>query len=256
MDIQPAPLDVVIETQILKEDFEYAYSIFGDEEFQKLNDSAWRATSNIHFPFLNVVYGEVDDLQAQIDYFAQKKLPFAWYLDQDASESFKQKLKERDFKPIGTFQGMIGPLNPERVQMPLPDGYEFGIVEDEKEMSEFTHVLCTLFQMPEADKLNSILWKHNASAMYNLYIKKDGQIISTLSIYIDKDIASFWNGGTHPDHRGKGLMTLLGQRAEKLALEQKCQRGATYLMADAMALGICNKNGAHRSWAFDVYLPQ
>ena len=86
--------------------------------------------------------------------------------------------------------------------------------------------------------------------------KKDGKVVSCLTTLIDGGLVSFWNGATQEQYRRQGLSTNLRKTALNHAVTKGCHTGSSYLMAEAMALGICKSLGYQSKWQFEVYLQE
>lgn len=252
MYIDVPQIEIVEETQVLRDHFKYAYSLFGEDGFEQTDEYTWKAFTGIDYPFLNVVYGEGADIDEQSKYFRNKNVSYAWYIEPDAKE-FKQKLSDKDFQFIGTFQALIGDLEYHDETSSL-DGYSVKLVDDESSMHEFSQLVCKIFEMQDVAGYHEALWRLANDKMYHWIFYKDDMPVSTLSTCIDGDFVSFWNGSTLAEYRNQGITTKLSQIAINHAIDEGCQKGLTYLMADGMAFGISEKLGGKIKWKFDVYL--
>lgn len=65
---------------------------------------------------------------------------------------------------------------------------------------------------------------------------------------------SFWNGASLPEIRRQGLSTALRYFALRDAISKGCCFGASYLMSDGLAFGICSKLGYQTKWRFNAFL--
>jgi GNAT superfamily N-acetyltransferase len=135
----------------------------------------------------------------------------------------------------------------------------FELVQDEETMAEFNELLCLTFRVAEQDKSThqSFLWRVTQTTpplMHHWIVRKETQVVSTLTTLIEGDLVSFWNGATLPEERKKGLSTVLRHFALKNARAHGCTLSASYLMSGGMALGICTKLGFQSKWRFQAFL--
>ena len=269
MPIEPIPVEMVhqipSEEQILKDHFNFFYQQLADSKavsyatFEK-SFGVSRCLSGLTEVFYNVVLGAPEDnllscVEEQVQFFLEKKTPFVWYLTKDANPIFEKALLAKGFQNIGTFKGMIGTLS--EVQEPVvPEGYILELIQDEASLEEFNKILCAEFSLQETtkDPLKKALSNLAAGPMYHYAVKKEGKIVSILSTLIQGNLVSFWNCATLLEERKKGLSTALLRLALKDAILKGCNTGASYLMTEGMALGICEKLGYEKKWEFNLFL--
>jgi GNAT superfamily N-acetyltransferase len=254
MCIETAHTEVVYETQILKDHFKFVYQLFADKDFIQPSENLWRAFTGISYPFHNVVFGESLNVTDEVNYFHQKAVPFAWYLDAQTSANYRKSLEFLGFQCIGTFQGMLGSLSSYSDNL-LSQEFTIELIDTESAMQEFTDLVCDIFAVADKTGYEKLLWRLANKEMYHWGARKDGKIISALTSCIQGNLMSFWNSATHPKYRHQGLSTALWHAAIQHALSKGCKKGASYLMSDGMALGICSKLGYRSRWRFDVLLP-
>jgi Acetyltransferase (GNAT) domain len=194
-------------------------------------------------------------IEEQLRFF--EKIPFVWYLNENENPEFKQKLLERGFTDGGIFQGVIGDLDPALTMPQVPDGYTLELIEDQRDIEEMNDLICAVFHMEGRSKESYqkiLLDASKNQAMYHWIARKDGKAVSVLSTIIDGNIVSFWNGASLPEVRRQGVSTALRHLALMHGMSKGCRFGASYLMSDAMALGICTKLGFQPKWRFHVLI--
>lgn len=256
-------------TQILKDHFDLLYFIFAENKLVpnacfESTDHTQRCLSGIPEPHLNAVFGAPQEdqdnyIQKQLDYFTKAKTPFVWYLDENSHQDFQQKLLNHGFQEEGIFRGVIGSLE-KTISIPeIPNDCSLEYVENESMMDEFNELVCQTFGMKglSKDLYKKVLWNATKDAknpMFHWILRKEGTVISALSTLIEEDIVSFWNGATLFDFRRQGFSTALRRFALQDAILKGCRLGASYLMAEGLALGICQKLGYQTQWRFNVFL--
>jgi GNAT superfamily N-acetyltransferase len=132
-------------------------------------------------------------------------------------------------------------------------------VHDPAALTEFNELVCATFGFAEQDRSRhqQFLWEAMQTTpplMYHWIARKGTQVVAALSTLVDGTLVSFWNGATLPEERKKGLSTALRHLALKHAIACGCTYGASYLMSDGMALGICSKLGFQTQWRFEAFL--
>lgn len=276
MFIEPVSTEIVCKISnqdpcaILQDHFKQFYCIVADSRiipnasFVEVDGKVQRCLSGIPVAYHNAVFGcpEKDwDLciEEQLRYFDKAKMPFVWFLDEDVSPKFKQKLFDRGFKDDGIFHGMIGFLENNLPRPDVPEKYEFQLVTDERTMDEFNEVLCIAFGIEGAGKeaCRQFLWnasKNPINPMYHWVVKKDGKVASTLTSFIDKDVVSFWNGATLAEFRRQGLCTALTHFAIQDAIYKGCRLAVSYLMSNGLSFGIGHRLGGQTQWRFNVFI--
>ncbi|HSX11098.1 MAG TPA: GNAT family N-acetyltransferase [Chlamydiales bacterium] len=225
-----------------------------------------RCFSGLILPFQNAVFGYpsapaqwdlcIDD-QLQFSQNADRR--FVWYLGETTPQAFIDRLTEKGFSDVGIFRAVMGPLDHLTPPPLLPVGYSLHRVEDELALAEFNDLVCATFGIPEQDKASHLafLWKAMQTTpplMVHWVVRKEGKVVSTLSTQIHGDLVSFWNGATLSEERRKGLSTALRQLALQDASARGCTLGASYLMSEGLAFGICSKLGFETKWQIKVFL--
>lgn len=230
------------------------------DNFEKVN-GIYHYLSGIPNSLQNAVIGcpeqNWDDrISGELEKFAQ--FPFVWYVDETASQEFKNKLKERGFTDSGIYQGVMGALKKDIAAPKAPIGCELELVSDEKTMDAFNDLVCKTLSMPEASReaYKQALWKAAQGKnplLLHWVARKDGKVVSALTTLVYGDAVSFWNGATDPEYRCHGINTALRCLALKDAVSKGCHVGISYLMGDGMAFGICKKLGFETKWRFHAF---
>jgi len=198
-------------------------------------------------------------IEEQLEYFNEQEVPFIWYVNEDDSPLFKEKLKENGFKDCGILQGLIGPLDQPITSISLPEDCVLERVKDAAAMEEFNDLVSKVFGFEGAGKLayKTCMWTAATGknpVMYHWIARKKGKVISALTTLIHDGVISFWNGSTLPEYRKQGYSTALRRLALQYAIEKKGARmGSSYIMTDGPAFGICTKLGYKTKWRFHAF---
>lgn len=215
-----------------------------------------RCFSGINMAYNNMVlgvpHGDWDSIiKEQIRYFAAHNVPFVWYVDQDASPQFKQKLQEHGFKDQGILKGVMGQLNGPIVAPPLASGCVIEEAASDKALDEFMELVGATFML-DAEAQGQYKEVLQNPKCKNYVLRKNGVVVSTITTVTDGTMISFWNGATQKDERRQGFSYAL----RAYALNQRPAHatvGASYLMAEGMAFGICQKLGYKPTWQFHAF---
>lgn len=219
-------------------------------------DGINRAVTGIPFPVFNSVMGSTEKVQNQIDYFESLKMPFMWGLDEGSNPSLFKELCQKGFTHCGIMTGVMGPLKKQTISS-LPEGFTASLINRENDISDFTNLIGDVFSisgynlecMQKANQHFS-----DCGKMLHFLIRKEGTTIAAVSIFIEGELATFWNGATLPEFRRHGLSTFIRSMAINEAIAKGCKMGGSYLMAAGMALGICKKFGYETKWKFDYFI--
>lgn len=230
----------------------------------EVEKGVFRYLTGISLAFNNCLIGTPSEesdavIDEQIRLFKEAKLPFVWYLDEDSSPSFKQKLLDHGFAYGGLFRGVVGPLDSSLLKPEKIAGFTLKEVKDYQTLELFNDVVCTTFGIEGISKelFLEALFKaqlNNEHPMHHFIALKETQPVAAVSILLDSEMASFWNGATLPEFRRYGLSTELRKLALLQALQKGSRLGASYLMKEGMALGICSRLGYETKWRFDVFI--
>ncbi len=256
--------------QILQEHFNLLYLMLTENHF--VPNAAFetikgvrRCLSGIPVPYHNAVFGCPENtnwdecIDEQLSFFNEAKMPFVWYLNEEVSPEFKQKLLAHGFQDGGIFRGVIGALDKPIPSPEIPDDCVLELVQDEAAMEEFNELVCATFGIDGESRgmYKTVLWnatKTTDSTMFHWIARKQGKAVSALSTLIEGDVVSFWNGASIPEIRRQGLSTALRCLALKDATSRGCRLGVSYLMAEGLAFGICSKLGYQTKWRFNVFV--
>lgn len=185
--------------------------------------------------------------------------PFFWYVDEDADPKFKEALKKRGFTEAGIYRGVLGPLDCSIELSSIPEGCHLEMVQDEKTMTEFCSLICSVFGLSAnlEESLKTIFWgltQDEPRLWYHWVARKDGKIVSALSTMIEDGLVSFWNGASAPELRRQGLSTALRRYALQHAVANGAKYGSSCLMSEGLAFGICSKLGYQTKWRFHAFV--
>ncbi len=259
------------DVDLLRQHYHLFYKILANTQI--IPEARWetvngvnRCLSGVNLPYYNAVMGvpnpsgEWDQCITQQLYdFKAYHIPFVWYVDEEASPEFKEKLVAHGFKDAGILRGVIGSLNASISIPKVPENYVWEEVRDEQNMEAFNDCLCEVFGFQGEDKAASkrILGKANQGEnplMFHWVAKKEDRVVSTISTLIQGDTVSFWNGATIPHERRQGISSALRCVALQHAMARGCRVGMSFLLVQGMALGICTKLGYQTKWRFHAFL--
>jgi hypothetical protein len=192
-------------------------------------------------------------------YFQTAKLPFVWYVDENGNQELKQRLIQHGFENEGVFQGVIGFLNHPMSATEIPNDCTLELVQDEKTLDEFNELVSATFGIngPNKDLFKTVLSQKANNAepkMFHWIARKQGKVVAALSTLIEGHIVSLWNGATSFENRRSGLCTALSCLAIQDAMSRGCEIGISYLMSDALAMGISQQLGGEIQWRFNIFL--
>ncbi len=273
MFIEPVVIEQVYhvlekkEEKLLKRHFECFYNVLLEHPLipTAVFDSTCgihRCLSGIPHPYHNALFGVPHTLnwdhciQEQLQFFKAQNTPFVWYVDENANPAFKEKLLKFGFSNEGSLHGVFKVLDRGIPDPVIPENYTLELVQDKASLKEFNALVCHTLDIREPKFYLEILEQATQTdppKMYHWVARKEGKIVATLTTMIKGDFVSFWNGSTLPKERRHGISTALRQMALNHALSKGCHFGASYLMAEGMALGLCHKLGFETRWRFHAY---
>ncbi len=255
----------------LRSHFKGFYKLLTENKF--ISDASFKKTQGIErcitgipYVFQNAVFDYPADqknwdqcIEEQLAYFKKHGLSFVWYVDENASDEFKQKLTAHGFANVGIFRGVTGRLDSSLLKAEAPKGYTLELVQDKAGLKEFNDLVCSVFEMPDSCKgmYETALWNAMHQPNYqafNWVAKKEGKVVAALTTAIEGKHVSFWNGATLPELRKTGLSSALRCMALRHALSKGCTSGSSYLMAEGLAYGICTKLGYTTKWRFNAFV--
>lgn len=240
------------------------YKLVKNAHFDKIN-GVYRSLTGIPHPYNNAMMGIPDSkhswdhfITQQLDYFKKLKMPFVWYVDDNSNHEFIDKLNSHNFKDVGIFQGVMGNLDHFISNPTVIEGYKLELVENRAALDDFNELVCTVFAIDGVSKemYRKVLWETmqgDKPIMSHWIARKEGKVVSAVSTLIKDELVSFWNGATIPELRRNGLSTTLRCLALKDAISKGCRTGASYLMSEGLALGICKKLGYQSKWRFHCF---
>ncbi len=269
MFIEPPSTEIVYQIseekqrQILKDHFTVFYVALAESKLVpgaavEEKDGVFRAFSGIVLPYHNAVLGEPKEeiwdqcIDEQLAYFGKAKVPFVWYLDEDADPKLMQRLLDRGFQDGGIFRGVLGVLDKPIPEPKVPEGLTLELVETESALEEFNELVCNTFGL--LGESNGMVKQFLKEAGYHWLARKEGRPVSALTTLIEGDVVSFWNGASLAEIRRQGVSTALRHLALKDAISKGCHFGASYLMSEGLAYGICTKLGYQTKWRFRVFI--
>lgn len=228
--------------------------------------SVHRSLCGIPFPFHNILYGVPDQpsrydafIADQTAYFKQASQPFVWYVNADEHPDFQARLLNKGFVSPGTLQGVIKEFDKPIVHAEIPEGFKMERAVDKQAIDEFTHLICDTFGMVDAARplFGKVMVEdaQGSKPLLNHWIMRHhGEIVAGVTTLVKDDLVSFWNGATKPEFRKRGLSTALRRNALQDAIKNGTKFGISYLMAEAMAYGICQKLGYESKWKFKAFI--
>lgn len=205
--------------------------------------------TGIPTPCLNVAIGAAEKPSAFFN-----GAPFTWYVDEGQQG---EEVCGSGFQDLGVYRGVIGALDPARFQCSLPAGAACEPIASIEALQEFMEIIGPIFHITglAAELYKQSLWKlYEQGKMQHWLIRIDGIAVSAVSTFISREIVSFWNGATLPQLRRQGISTAIRSIALKNAVDSGCRVGISYLMADALAYGICKKLGYETHWHYRALL--
>jgi hypothetical protein len=263
--------DANSELETLKKHFLLFYQMISEfklvpqAQFKKIN-TVYRSMTGIPYPYNNSMMGIPDSkcdwdqfIAQQLDYFKKLNIPFVWYVEENSNPEFLDKLNSYNFKDVGVFQGVIGSLDYSIPNPKVSDEYKLERVDNEVALEEFNELVCNTFAIHGVSKemYKKVLWKTmqgDKPTMSHWIARKGVKVVSAVSTLIKDELVSFWNGATVPELRRNGLSSALRGLALKDAQSKGCQTGASYLMSEGLALGICKKLGYKSKWHFHCFV--
>ena len=218
-----------------------------------------RFVSTVPLPFFNAIFTTAnkrdwnESIQEQIAFYGQT--PFVWFVDAN-DRDLESALCKHGFVSLGTFQGVVTELTRLELNYSLPEGYEVKRVMDQALFDCFNEVICGKWKFsPENIQKRNKLYQdafheQNSTVMHWAVTTHEQQVISTLTTIIKGEVVLLMNGTTIPEHRKKTLFTNLRLYALRFAVSKGCKLAVGYLNGDAMAKGICEKQGGEVHWKY------
>ncbi|USO02494.1 MAG: hypothetical protein H6850_00650 [Alphaproteobacteria bacterium] len=253
---------------ILKTHFQDMHKLFAEAGIVRSahwsqEDGVLRVYSGV--PLLNmngVIFSQYQQnintsIQREIDFFKNKPIPgFVWYAE-DYELELQKALLNKGFQSHGSTQVVLGSTN-YTVPQVLPQNLQIRPVDSEAVLEDWMKVVGTVFNMPQKaqdayKKMNFYLGFGEDAPIKRYIGYVNEKPAAVISVAVTSHLVSFLDGATLKEYRRRGFSGSL----RMYALNEMRQRGyeqvASYLMCDAMALGVCQKLGLEKTWAYQAY---
>lgn len=257
--------------QALRVNFNHMFELIGQMKLApgavyETHKGVRRCVSGIPIMFNNAVLnvdgwkGDWDQcVDEQLEWFGHHKMPFSWFIDENSNPALEETLRRRGFHDIGVLQGVVGDLDASKLSFEQPAGYAIERILDESSVKEFTNLVCDVFNLAPTGrdlfaKSGFLASQGNPAPIEHWVAKQNSKIVAGISTLFYQNTVSFWNGATVTEYRRQGLSTALRCTALQNGLKRGAQMGASYLMPEAMALGICRKLGYETKWRFQAFV--
>lgn len=186
---------------------------------------------------------EENQIDAIMEFFKAKGLPFVWWLPPNKA------LENKGFQFGESMKGLT--LNISHRVPKVPDGpanLTIKVVEKEEELHAFTQTLLEAFGIVNNSSLFEEFQTMNAATMksgeqIHLLGYIDEVPVATATLEMTPLSASIWNCATLPAYRGKGIGTILTFEAIVEAWLKKYPEVITILMPNGLAGGVFNRLG-------------
>ncbi len=172
------------------------------------------------------------EIQKIEQFYKIKNLPFCWWIPQnELFNHINRKLFGRGFRQTMECKGMALDFSSLPLECALPDNIHIVQATTPEQLSDWIGALRIAFDMDE----DAALWYKNMfaqlkSELMPCYVAYCGdQPVSSLTLFLDKKSASFYNVGTIPDFRHQGLTTAM----TFYCLEIARQKGYTWATLQA-----------------------
>jgi ribosomal protein S18 acetylase RimI-like enzyme len=196
---------------------------------------------------------EIEHLE---NFYYEKNLPFCWWIPSGPLFSeIDEKLRNRGFIQTMEAKGMAIDITQISTENTLPDNVRLVHAKTHKDFLDWMNVLRLAFDMEKEaadwyrNMLETLQQKTDVMQCYVAY--QDDKPVSSLTLFLDKKVASFYNVGTIPSCRGKGLTSNLTLQCLELARKQ----GYTWatLQANPNSVGLYNRLGFHSFISYRLY---
>ncbi len=189
-------------------------------------------------------------------FYAKKQLPFCWWIpDSPLSNLIEKQLRIKGFIHSMQVKGMALDITKLAVKNVFPNNIHLVQAKTHQEFIDWMHVLRLAFDMEifAADWYRNMLEKvqKNTDTMHCYIAYQEGQPVSSLTLFLDKKVASFYNVGTIPSRRGNGLTSAMTLYCLELAREQG-YNWAT-LQANSHSVRLFNRLGFESLISYRVY---
>lgn len=189
-------------------------------------------------------------------FYAQKYLPFCWWIPYSPlANQIDQILKAKKFTQTMEVKGMALDITKLSFDYSIPDNVRFVQANTPKDYIDWMNVLQDAFDMDDAgaeryrDMIEKLKEGDQPMECYIAY--QDNQPVSSLTLFLDKKVASFYNVGTLHSHRGNGLTTTMALYCLDIA-RKKGYTWAT-LQANPNSVRLFSRMGFQSFIAYRLY---
>lgn len=190
------------------------------------------------------------------DLYAAKRIPFCWWIPQGPLfNNIDKKLTERGFGQTMEVKGMALDFSTIPLEWALPENMRIVQATTPQHFSDWMGALRIAFDM-EKDMANwykgmfEKMGKSTDTMLCYIAYYADTPV-SALTLFLDKKVASFYNVGTIPDFRQKGLTTAMTHYCLDIARK----RGYTWatLQANSNSVRLYNRMGFNSYTDYRLY---
>jgi ribosomal protein S18 acetylase RimI-like enzyme len=169
------------------------------------------------------------------------------------------KSLESAFSTHGAFFGMLLDLSHVNFSADLSPDITIEAVHDEQSSTEFSKILCHVFQMRLIeDKMAQ--WalqqtRTSSPGAINYVAKCHGVPAGVSSLFLNSPLKTggLYNAAVLPEYRKSGVGTAMAEHRAQVAHSMGLETLSIILMSDAMALGYCERMGFKKICEFTPY---
>lgn len=215
------------------------------------------SVANVKLPANNAEREVKEFLQPYID----NKLPVLWWLCPSSKPGNLGDILEKfGLKKIDTFPGMAMDLTKLDYSYSFPEGLSVKLVSNELELQDWCKAFHSGFGMPR--EREELFLKADLAVMSSIpdqFLRFvgywDGEPIASSAVVLDNGLAGVYLVTTHPEHRKKGIGTIMTVKALEEAKARNFKIGV--LQSTKMGYHIyknigfdefCTVDWYHRSW--------
>jgi GNAT superfamily N-acetyltransferase len=208
-------------------------------------------------PWLNGVVASRTSfsLEAVVDYFAKRKLPFSWWMDlSEEPANFAEEMAKFGAECHGIFDGMILDLDKQTIPKGTAPLAIRRVLTDE-DLRQFVDVLVLAYESDStvAPGMEKILQTGGMiGPIFHFLGFEEGEVVTAGSLFICEQMAGIYHIGTVPHARGRGYATSLMQSILQFAKEKGCK--SSFLTSTPMANGIYQRLGYEPVSKFHLYM--
>lgn len=198
----------------------------------------------------------IRDIEQIEHFYLKKNLPFCWWIPSGPlSEDIDKTLRKRGFNQTMEVKGMAVEIPKISIQEPLPDNIQLIQAQTHQDFVDWMNVLRQAFDMDKqgADWYRNMLEKlYQSTQVMQCYVAyQEDQPVSSLTLFLDKKVASFYNVGTIPSFRGRGLTSAMTLYCLQLA--QKQGYNWATLQANPNSVRLFNRLGFSSFISYQLY---